>query len=199
MHDPHARHRLGDDRRRWRPGRAARPRATRRPASRSDLAAADPSTSTFPSAASSAARVRDSPSMRASAASTRSPARPSGTGSARVSPGRAGSRPTAVVGAVALGVVDGTPRSVSSTMNAPAQVIALSATLKTSVTGESRKSIDVSLERPGRAEDPVDQVADRAAEQQAERDRPAAGWSAALGEPHDHDGRRPAPSRSARS
>ena len=74
----------------------------------------------------------------------------------------------------------------------PPQTIAESATLNTGQTLPSgpktdRKSTTPPRRKPGVAEDPVDQVAERAAEDQAEGDRPA-GREQPARRPHDDDG-----------
>ena len=84
------------------------------------------------------------------------------------------------------------PRSASSTPRMPPQTIAESATLNTGQTRPSgsntRDEVDhAAAQEAGVAEHPVDQVAHRAAEHQAERDRPAGRVQPARGADDDHD------------
>src|SRR5687768_4359326 len=133
-------------------------------------------TLTPPSAARSAARVRERPNRRAIAASTRSPSRPSGTRTVRASairvlrvvhgPGDGGARE---------GEHHDDPRrdddrDVGDVAHEPAEVV--------------DEVDDVASARPRRAEEPVDEVAERTAEQQPEGDGP--GQVAHLAGTDDH-------------
>ena len=156
-----------------------------------------PSMRTLPSEASSAALVREKPNMRASAASTRSPSRPSGTGRVRVSgmvltheyaAGRRYSAgPSRGGRALSRG---GRSRRVQAAegeqhdQDAAADDRGVGEVEDREVLGCDEVHHGAP-EDAGRAEDPVGEVAERAAEQQAERDRP--GHAAQLaGEPDDH-------------
>ena len=71
------------------------------------------------------------------------------------------------------------PRSSRITKIAPATSMHMSATLKTGQCGSVEEVDDVAPEGPGRAEQPVDQVAGHAGEQQAERRAPSRGGAPA--------------------
>ena len=77
------------------------------------------------------------------------------------------------------------PLKDSSTIRMPPHTIAESARLKTAKCVGRDEVDDRALEDARRAEDPVGEVAERAAEQQAERDRPGQAVELA-GEPGDH-------------
>src|SRR6476620_3593256 len=155
---------------------------------RSDLPTAFWSRVTAPSAARSAALVRDRPKSRARAASTRSPSRPSGTGSARTSdialcpaggvPGLAlrGALPVDADAAQGeQGDQDGRGhhRRVGDVEDRPVRQL--------------QEVHDVPAAGPGRAHHPVGEVAQRAAEQQAEGPGPPPAAEAAAGGHDDRD------------
>ena len=200
-------------------GRPARPRARRRPASRSDLPTGRRRRVTPPAVATSAAKVRLKPSSLARAASTRSPASPSGTGSdatrSRARRGRSESRrsrtgrgvgarspsaavpdetplrrraaaprrPAAPRPSCALRLVDAsrvpsrlTPRSVSSSTKTTMLDTdeGVGDVVDRGQQPRRRDEVDdVAVAEAGLTEEPVGQVAERAAEQHAEHDRPA--------------------------
>src|SRR3954471_24912604 len=170
------------------------------PCTRSDFPTTDPSTVTFPAAAISAALVREKPNMREMAASTRSPSRPSGTGRVRIS-GTVLTRrvcrtpPTAPTGACGSVLVD---RAVGveslerqqHDQDAAAHDRRVGEVEDGEVLGRDEVD-DRALEHARGAEDAVGEVAERAAEQQTERDRPgqAVELAGEPGDDHDH-GRR---------
>src|SRR4051794_5152198 len=165
------------------------------PLTRSDFPTTDPSTMTFPAAASSAALVLEKPNMREMAASTRSPSRPSGTGRVRIS-GTVLTRRVCRTGPTASYVrpagsvlVDGAVRVEPPERQQHDQEAAAHDRRVGQVEdGESlgRDEVDDgALEDAGRAEDAVGEVAEGAAEQQAEGDRPGQAVELA-GEPRDH-------------
>ena len=203
VHDLHALDRLGDDlHRRGRPA-ASRPRARPRRAPGRTSRPRDPSTVTFPAAASSAALVREKPNMRAMAASTRSPSRPSGTGRVRISgivltrrvcrtartarPSRRGRRSGRSRGRVSpcgRSRPGRAPEGQQHDQDAAADDRRVGEVEDREVLGRDEVH-DRALEDAGRTEDPVGEVAERTAEQQAERDRPGQAVELA-GEPGDH-------------
>src|SRR5690349_7725780 len=165
---------------------SARGRATssRSPAAtRSDLTAGRWFSLTLPAVARSAALVRDSPNSRAMAASTRSPSSPSGTSSVRAS-GAIGGRlvATGVPGPVHAaaghreepdedrGTDDG---DVGDVADEPAVVV--------------EEVDDVPLPEPGLPDDPVGEVAQRAAEEEAQGPRPASGPQPPADPDHDDE------------
>src|SRR5688572_21778626 len=162
------------------------------PCTRSDLPTTDPSTVTFPAAASSAALVREKPNMREMAASTRSPSRPSGTGRLRISgivltrrvcrtgPAPPNTRSVLVDGPVRVEALEGQQDDQDSTADdrRVGQVEDREVLRRDEVHHRA-------LEDPRRTEDPVGEVAERAPEQQAQRDRPGQAGELA-GEPGDH-------------
>ena len=132
----------------------------------SDLPARAPSTSTPPSSASVATAVRDSPSSRASPASTRIPASPSGTGIDGV---------VVTLDALGLAAADRieveTEQRQGNQQDRPADHRRIGH-VEHRPPADRQEVDDMPPQRSRRAEEPVDQVAHRAAEDHAEADRP---------------------------
>src|SRR5699024_1017598 len=141
---------------------------------RVDLPAPAPSISMSPSVASSAARVRDRPKSRATAASTRSPSSPSGTRTLRTSPidvllvgvaGRGVAVAVRQAGAVHADVRHDEPQE--QRRPADDRDVRDVADEEPAVVDEVD---DVPVQGPRVAKEPVVEVAEGPAEQQAERD-----------------------------
>ena len=163
-------------------GAPTRPRASRPRASGRICPATTPSRLAPPASSTSTAKVREKPSRRARAASARSPASPSGTGSARRS-----------VRELWLGVRSRPmPRMESTRKSTIPNTIAMSATLKIAGKAQICEEVDdVPDPESGLPEQSVRQVAERAAQHQAEYRRPGE-RSDPAGEPddeHDHPDR----------
>ena len=170
--------RPGDVGRRRR-ARAARPPARRRRAAGRTCRRPGRRAATRPSSASPATTVRDIPSSRDSPASTRMPSSPSGTGSSRCH----------ATGGLLLswsGCRPARGRQRQQHQQDPAAAHRRVGRVEhrgSCRPGEQRHHVhDVPAQRAGRAEQPVDQVAHRAAEHQPQR-RPPSRWSAAAGRP----------------
>ena len=162
---------------------------------RSDFAGATPSSITSPAATSSAALVRDSPNSREIAASTRSPARPLGTCSTfegclagRVSEVSLTSRATPlpdprrpVRPSMPM------PRRLSSTNSTAATRDRAVGDVEDRPVRQLDEVDDLAPERRRVAEDAVGDVAERATEDQPERDRPGPAAQPAAKLDHDHD------------
>src|SRR4051794_20019688 len=144
----------------------------------------EPSTLTWPASMRSAAAVREKPKSRASATSRRRPSNPSGTGSNRVSAIRVPPGPSVDVDAEGgeAGGQDGAAhdRRVGQVEDRP--VLAVGAE-------EADPVDDVSPKDARVAEDAIGEVAQRAAEDEPERDGPA-GRAHAAGGPDDEDDHR---------
>src|SRR4051812_23739264 len=140
--------------------------------SRSDLPAARPSSAIIPSSARVATTVRDMPRSRDRPASTRMPSRPSGTGSWR----------TSLTGGLPLRRVGPGPVELAALQREGAQQDPAADDARVGqVEHREERAVgpdhgddvdDVALQRPRRPEDPVDEVPQRTAEHEAERDRP---------------------------
>src|SRR5450756_1476013 len=171
---------------------------------RSDLPTVRWSTVTAPAVARSAALVRDRPKRRARAESTRSPSRPSGTGSERTSDIVIGScrvlgrlrRSSPVLGLVALGlVVLGLVTGHAGSVDADAPEShhgeqdrctddGRVGDVENGIVRQLQEVHHVSTTGPRSPEHAVGQVAQRSAEQQPQRQRPASAAQASSG---DHD------------
>src|SRR5664279_2663817 len=139
---------------------------------------AAPSRLTWPLSMRSAAAVRENPSSREIATSRRNPSSPSGTGNSRVSATGAGLCVEVDTEHAENSGQDGAAhdRRVGEVEDRPVGPVGAE---------EADPVDDVSSSEPGRAEDAVDEVAERATEHQAERDRPA-GRAHPAGSAQDH-------------